>query len=221
MLLFKFISGYTQNEGHWCGAQEGRELLLSNLDDYSSLSVRVDYHPWNAPWKHVARQTMLLKEHYPDEPFGIVIASYSYGVGYGTKWYLRYLKDFGIDVEVGIFADGIFHAGPRFRWWRAVVGGYQIKLTDNLKSYYGFHQRVCRPMGCPPIVAPTTKCLGWEELHLPHERMDDSEQWQNKCVEIGVKMAKKFCPNKSLGPKGAPPSPAQERRRMYKLSDSI
>lgn len=215
MLLIKIFGGFTQNAGHWCGGQELREILLSSLDDYSSLSVRVDFHPWNDNFKHVARQTYLLRAHYPNEQFGILNFSYSYGAGCGTKRYLKYLRPFGLGVDVAVFADGIYHSALHVRWWHALFGSHPIRFGDNLKSYYGFYQEEARPMGCRPITASTTKCLGWQQLHLPHVEMDDSPEWKKKCVEVAVEQAKKFIRHKNLGPKGCPSSPAQERRLSF------
>ncbi len=214
MFIFKIISGFTQNPGHWNGSLNLREKVLSHLDDYSSLSIRVDYHTWHEDWKHNARQTMLLRDIYAEngEPFGVGIAAYSYGVGFGAKWYIHYLKEYGINVDCGVFADGIIHAGWHIRWWRALVGGYPIEFGDNLLAYHGFHQSVSRPMGCRPMTAPNTKCLSWNEVQLPHERMDDSVEWHKKSIQVAKELARKFVPHKNVGPRGCPPSPAQENR---------
>lgn len=211
MLLLDVIGGFKQSEEHANGCVELREKLLSNLDDFSALSVRVRFHEWNERFRTVARNAHLLRLRYPKpEPFGIVVFAFSWGVGNGLVQYAKALSRFGLKIQCAVLCDGIYRHWYPGGNWRAVVGGYRITLPPNVLTYYGFHQEISRPMGVKPVGEAT--CLGWEKLDYEHVEMDDSPEWHDRCIRTALEEVKSYVAGKV--PLEAPRSSAVESRLL-------
>lgn len=213
MLTVQIIGGFTQTEENWNGCLELKERILAHLDDYSSLSVRVRFDPWNANWTEIARQLHLQRLRYQREPFGIVVCAYSWGVGHGLVRFAKQLQRFGLRIDTAVICDGIY----RHWWsqyiaqWRAMVGGYEIRVPDNVQNVHGFFQRVSRPMGMKPVSSNTT-ILSWTQLTYEHVECDDAPEWHDLCAAVARDRATLYVPAKNGTPKGAPQTEATESR---------
>lgn len=188
MLICQLISGYTQTEENWNGVQELREQLLSELDDYSSLSVRIRLDTWDANFKAIARQLYMLRERYPKEPFVVVAFAYSWGVGNGLVKFAKHLDRFGIDIATAVISDGIYRHWFSLGNWRLLLGDTRIVLPANVLCVEGFYQETSYPMGRKPV-SERTQCVEWTKLRLPHVEMDDARPWRSRCVEVAKKQA--------------------------------
>jgi len=185
MLIVQCIGGFTQSEGTWNGVLQLKERLLSELDEYSGLAARVRFDPWSANWQQIARQMHLLRNYYTRERFVIVACAYSWGAGNGLKRFAAALDRYGLEIEVAILADGVFHSWlPRSLWFlefRGLCGLSRIRLPSNVRAMHGFYQRVGRPWGLKP--EGNGKCLSWTQLRLPHVEVDDSHEWHDQCAQ--------------------------------------
>jgi hypothetical protein len=188
MLIVQLISGFTQTEENWNGTQELREKLLAELDDYSSLSVRIRLDVWNAHWKAIARQVYMLRERYPQEPFVVVAFAYSWGVGNGLVKFAKYLDRFGIDIAHAVTADGVYRHWFSLGNWRALWGNARIAIPRNVLKIEGYYQETNRPRGLRPM-GDTTTCDPWTLLRLPHAEMDDARPWRQRCIEVAKQYA--------------------------------
>lgn len=192
MLVVQIISGFTQSEEQWDGTQELREKILAELDDYSSLSVRVRHSTWNDNHKATARQLYMLRERYPEEPFVVVVFCYSWGCGNGLVKLAKYLDKFGVDIAKAVLSDPVYRHWFSLGNWRAVMGDARIRIPNNVLSMEGFYQETgayrFEPRGRLPI-SDRTKCEPWIKLRLPHAEMDDARAWRNRCVEVAKEQA--------------------------------
>jgi pimeloyl-ACP methyl ester carboxylesterase len=186
MLTCQLISGFTQTQEQWNGVQELREKLLSELDDYSSLSVRVRLDTWNANWYEIARQLYMLRERYPEEPFVVVVFAYSWGCGHGLVKLAKYLDRFGVDIQKAVLSDPVYRHW--FLKWRALMGDARIRVPNNVLSMEGFYQTTDKPAGRLPV-SDLIKCEPWTKLRLPHAEMDDARAWRLRCVEVAKEQA--------------------------------
>lgn len=211
MILFDVIGGFGQDEEFDNGCTELCEKLRSNLDAYSQLSVRVRFNEWDSRWRRVARRAHLLRLRYPKpERFGIVAFCYSWGCGNGLVQYAKALQRFGLRIDCAVLCDPIYRHWYPLGDWRAMIGGYSITLPPNVLSYYGFFQRVSRPMGVKPH-GPAT-CLGWDQIGYEHIECDDSPEWHDKCVSVAIDEARTFVGQATETPAAAPTSEALESR---------
>lgn len=203
------IAGFTQNEGS-NGIVDLYERLLAELDEYSGLSVRVRFRRWNENWRAIARNYHVLRLRYPaPEPFIIVVNAYSYGVGHGLVWLASQLNRYGIDIELANSCDGVYCHWLPLGWWRAMIGGFRIKLPENIKEYHGFYQRKNRPQGYEPV---GSQQLSWTQLFVEHEWMDDETQWHKHCIRTAKDVCDKWLHGTRDLPSGAPISDATVRR---------
>jgi len=203
MLIVQLISGYTQTEEIWNGTQELREKIIAELDDYSSLSVRVRLGKWNDNWKEQARQLYMLRERYADEKFTVVVFAYSWGVGNGLVKFAKHLDRFGIDVQTAVVSDPIYRHWFIPRNLRVLWGDTRITLPPNVKAIEGYYQRTSQPMGRTPV-SSTAKCDPWTLLRLPHVEMDDARSWHRRCIEVAKEYAASSVGSKQNVPATAP-----------------
>lgn len=214
MLIVQCIGGFTQREGTWNGVLQLKERLLSELDEYSGLSVRVRFDPWSANWKQIARQMHLLRNQYAREPFVIVGCAFSWGAGNGIKRFAAALDRYGLEIEVAVLADGVFHSWlPRPLWFlelRAWLGMTRIKLPPNVRAMHGFYQRIGRPWGLEP--SGNGQRLSWTELRLPHVEVDDAVEWHDKCATVCLAAARLAVGAAQNVPADAPRTLALESR---------
>lgn len=211
MLIVQLISGFTQSEETWNGVQELREKLLSELDDYSSLSVRIRLDVWNSNWKAIARQFYMVRERYACEPFVVVAFCYSWGVGHGLVRLAKRLDRYGIDVEKAVVSDPVYR---HWAWpgnWRALYGDSRIVLPANVLSIEGYYQTTNRPAGRLPVSEKAT-CDPWTKLRLGHQEMDDARPWHRRCIEVAKEAAVKSVGTVSSVPAAAPASAALDTR---------
>jgi len=211
VLIIQTISGFTQHQGEWNGVQELRELVLSNLDAYSPLSVRVWYAPHNDNWEHRARQIYMLRERYrgSGDPFAVIVFAYSWGVGEGLRQLALHLARYEISIRHAVICDGVYKHWLFAGNWRALFGDTRIHLK-NVDLVDGFYQNVNKPHGREPFVDGGD--LGsWNEIHLPHEEMDSAYQWHNRCVEVAKRWVDIIVPNVTDVPENSP-GPAFESR---------
>lgn len=203
MLVVDVIGGLTQDLGTDNGAVECGEKLLASLDEYSSLSTRVYFNPWNANWKQIAYNRHLIRRRYYRDPYMHLVCPYSYGVGHGTVRFAEALDQYGLKIDMVVCSDGIY----RHWWmkWRSLYGNHAIHFPDNIVAYRGFHQEKTRPCGKKPTGKAI--CMGWDLLEVMHIEMDDHPAWHDACIEEALKMAG-LCCKKNRVPKGAPETPA-------------
>jgi hypothetical protein len=211
VLIIQLISGYTQTEENWNGVQELREKLLSELDDYSSLSVRIRLDAWNAKWPAIARQIYMLRERYSSEEFTVIAFAYSWGVGNGLMKFARNLDRFGVDIAKAVISDGIYRHWFSAGNWRALMGDARIVLPANVLSLEGFYQQTSIPMGRRPVSERAT-CDPWTKLRRPHVEMDDAQDWHRRCIEVAKEHAALSVGNVRNVPATAPASEATESR---------
>lgn len=211
MLIVQLISGFTQTEETWNGVQELREELLSELDEYSALSVRVRLNPWGANWYENARQIYMLRERYPKEPFTVIVFAYSWGVGSGLVNLAKYLDRFGVDIAKAVISDGIYRHWFTVGNWRLLWGDSRIVLPSNVLSIEGFYQETSTPMGRRPVSSVAT-CEPWMKLRLPHVEMDDARPWRQRCVAVAKHYAGLAVVSTQSVPIAAPVSEATESR---------
>lgn len=188
MLIVQIISGFTQSEEQWDGTQELREKILAELDDYSSLSVRVRHSVWNDNHKATARQLYMLRERYPEEPFVVVVFAYSWGCGNGLVKLAKYLDRFGVDIAKAVLSDPVYRHWFSLGNWRVLTGDARIKIPNNVLSLEGYYQETSIPMGREPV-SDLIKCDPWIKLRLPHAEMDDARAWRLRCVEVAKEQA--------------------------------
>lgn len=209
MLIVQLISGFTQTEQNWNGVQELREQLLSELDDYSSLSVRIRLDEWKANWKAIARQLYMLRERYPREPFIVVCFAYSWGVGHGLVKFAKYLDWYGVDVAHAVVSDPVYRHWFSPGNWRAIWGDSRIVIPRNILKIEGFYQETDKPRGRRPTSDQLT-CDPWTLLRRPHAEMDDARPWWERCIEVAKCKAAKAVGNPKMVPATAPKSEATE-----------
>lgn len=209
MLIVQLISGFTQSEENWNGVQELREKLLSELDDYSSLSVRVRLDVWNAHWYAIARQMYMLRERYPQEPFAVVAFAYSWGVGNGLVKLAKNLDRFGVDIAHAVVSDPVYRHWFSLGNWRALLGDSRIAIPANVLRIEGFHQETNIPQGRRPMSDRLT-CEPWTLLRRPHAEMDDARPWWERCVEVAKEQAAKAVGSPANVPATAPVSVATD-----------
>jgi hypothetical protein len=213
MLICQLISGFTQSEENWNGVQELREKLLSELDDYSTLAVRIRLDNWNADWKAIARQYYMLRERYRmDPPFVVIAFAYSWGVGNGLVKFAKYLDRYGIDIEIAVVSDPIYRHWFSLGNWRVALGDTRIALPANVRLIEGFYQTVNKPMGRQPV-SEVSPCKPWTKLRLPHQEMDDAWEWPGRCIEVAKEFTARAVGNPRNVPDTAPPSVAVEERK--------
>jgi hypothetical protein len=211
MLICQLISGFTQSEETWNGVQELREKLLSELDDYSSLSLRIRLDVWNANWRAIARQMYMLRERYPQEAFAVVVFAYSWGVGNGLVKLAKELSRYGVDIDQAVISDGIYRHRFSLGNWRAVLGDSRIVLPANVLSVQGFYQDISYPMGRQPV-SQRAKCHPWTRIILPHVEMDSSRNWHDRCIAVAKEAARRCVGPTSSVPVAAPASAALDSR---------
>ena len=203
------ISGWTQDEGQ-NGTTALHEKLLAALDDYSGLSVRIRSRRWNENWRAIALNYHALRLIYPKpEPFIIIVNAYSYGVGHGLTWLAKQLGRYNLEIEVANLCDGVYCHWLPIGWWRAMVGGFRIKLPENVKAYHGFYQRKNRPRGYEPIGSYQ---LTWTQMFVEHQWMDDETEWHNHCIEVCTSQVNKWVGGPKSLPQGSPVTLATESR---------
>jgi hypothetical protein len=185
MLVCQLISGYTQSDENWNGVHELREKLLSELDNYSSLSVRIRLDTWNSNWRGIARQLYMLRERYDEEPFAVVVFAYSWGVGHGLVKLAKYLNRYGVNIDHAVLSDGIYRHWFSAGNWRVLVGKPPILLPPNIIRVDGFYQETSWPSGVKPV-GPIEH---WELVQLPHIEMDDSKKWHTRCIQVAKQAA--------------------------------
>lgn len=212
MLVVQLISGYTQTEATWNGVQELREKLLSELDEYSALSVRVRLDIWHANWRAVARQLYMLKQRYHRDPFAVIVFAYSWGVGNGLARLAKQLDRFGIDIDHAVIADGVYRHWLTVGNWRAILGDARIVLPANVKRIEGFYQETSYPMGRRPV-SGSAHCEPWTKLRVPHVEMDDANEWHDRCLAVASEQARLHVGSVRSVPKNSPESVATEVRK--------
>lgn len=212
MLIIQLISGFTQSEKAWNGVQELREKLLSELDDYSSLSVRIRLDEWSANWRAIARQMYMLRERYPQEPLTVLVFAYSWGVGNGLVQLARQLNRFGIDIETAVISDGVYRHWFSLGNWRVILGDRRIVLPANVLSVQGFHQETSYPMGRQPLLANGKQCDPWTKIRLEHVEMDGSRDWHRRCIRVTKDAATRLVGGITSVPAAAPASAALDSR---------
>lgn len=212
MLTIQLISGYQQTEQNWNGVMELREKLISELDNYSTLAVRIRYSEWNADWKAAARHLYMLRERYPaDQPFVVIAFCYSWGVGNGLVRFAKRCDYFGIDIAHAVISDGIYRHWFSPGNWRVALGDHRIMLPHNVLKIEGFHQETSIPMGKLPVSDRAT-ANPWIKLRLPHIEMDDARPWHNRCIEVAKECVADVVGSPRNVPEQAPPSEAVESR---------
>lgn len=207
MLIVQLISGFTQTEENWNGVHELREKLLAELDDYSSLSVRVRLGEWHDNWYAAARQVYMLRERYPDEPFVVVCFAYSWGVGNGLTKFAKYLDRFGVDIAHAVVSDPVYRHWFTPGNWRAMWGDRRIAIPSNVHRIEGFHQRTDLPHGRQPM-GDHVRCDPWILLRRPHAEMDDARPWWARCIEVAKQQAELSVGSPQNVPASAPKSEA-------------
>ena len=214
MLMVQCIGGFTQTEDEWNGVMQIKERLLSELDEYSALSVRVSFKPWNAEWGRIAKRMHLLRNRYSRERFVVVVCAYSWGAGNGLKKLADQLARYDIEIEVVVMSDGVYHSWwlPKSLWFLEVraLFGLAIRLPTNVKAVHGFAQTESRPRGVKPT--GNGKILSWTEVVRPHAEMDDLPEWHDKCASVALVAAKLAVGTPQSVPANAPPSLALESR---------
>lgn len=219
MLIVQLISGYTQTEERWNGTQELREKVIAELDDYSSLSVRVRLGKWNDDWRENARQLYMLRERYADEKFTVIVFAYSWGVGHGLVNFAKQLDRFGIDVAHAVVSDPIYRHWFTPGNWRLLWGDRRIQMPPNVKVIEGFHQKTSQPMGRQPV-SDVAKCDPWVLLRLEHVEMDDARPWRQRCIEVAKEAAALAVGSTQNVPATAPKSEATETMERVSSPDS-
>jgi hypothetical protein len=214
MLIVFNIGGLTQGDDRWHGMNELDEKIRSALDDYSGLSVRVHYYGWNVNWREIACKTKLLRNRYPPpEPFIIVVNAYSYGVGWGLRQLAKQLARKNLNIKIANTCDGIMRDWQKWLGaWRAMAGGFAIRLPQNVLAYNGFYQDVSRPSGVQPI---GSTCLSWTNLKVEHTLADDEPEFHELAIKVCIEQAK-LATRVEVIPVGAPESAATESRLSQK-----
>jgi pimeloyl-ACP methyl ester carboxylesterase len=207
MLIVQLISGFTQSEEQWNGVQELREKLLSELDDYSSLSVRIRLDVWKSDWYAIARQIYMLRERYPQEPFRVVAFAYSWGVGNGLVRLAKNLDRFGVDIDHAVVSDPVYRHWFSPGNWRAMWGDRRIVIPANVQRMEGFYQTTDKPHGRRPVSDRLT-CEPWTLLRRPHAEMDDARPWWERCIEVAKEQAAMAVGSPKNVPATAPESAA-------------
>jgi hypothetical protein len=210
MLNIRIIGGYTQTEGRETGCFKLEEKLLATLDDYSPLSVRVRFSPWNDNWKDVAARLNALKEKYEADPFGLVVCAYSWGVGHGLVKLAKALTPYGITVDAAVTSDGIYRHWFSPGNWRVAIGDSRIHFPDNVMETTPFRQTQSIPAGRG--IATTQQMFPTTTLRYSHELMDDAPEWHRKCIQVVKEKLAIFVPSKADVPINAPVTPATEKR---------
>jgi hypothetical protein len=219
MLEIPIISGFTQSDKNWNGCHELREIVLSELDRYSGLSVRPRLYRWNENFAHIARQIHLRRLRYHREPFGVICFAYSFGAGNGLVKLAKQLKRYGIEIDTAVLSDGVYHSWlPTSLWFlelRALLGLSRIRIPPSVQKVIAFHQEVSRPMGKLPIASPVQLNVerDWRQLELPHVEMDDALEFHAECVQVAADAATRFVRQPGAIPIGAPESEATEIRK--------
>ena len=214
MLFVENISGFTQDVSD-NGIIELHEKILASMDDYSPLAVRVRARRHNENWKAIALNYHMLRRKYPEpEPFVIVVNAYSYGVGHGLTRFARQLNRYGLRINHATLCDGVYYHWHPLGWWRALIGNSRVQIPNNVDQFYAFYQRKNIPQGRQPMFNEvTTKRLGWEELHVEHQWMDDEIQWHNYCIKTVKELARRAVRGGSNSvPTGSPETAATESR---------
>ncbi|MEW4451286.1 hypothetical protein AB1L30_01245 [Bremerella sp. JC817] len=195
LLIHTAISGFTQSVGKWNGILDLTEKLREQFCD--GVRSRIHYYPWNANFAEVAEYYWALGDKYGVRPI-LGIYAYSWGAGRGAMTLARQLNRRGLVVRVMVLADPVYH--HPFAPWRAfrtwclpIVGEPVIRVPDNVREVYSFHQVQNRPGGHKLISAGRA---GGAFIHprvllrYDHQYMDNAPEFHNLVLEEARKLCK-------------------------------
>lgn len=195
LLIHTAISGFTQNVGKWNGILDLTEKLREQFCD--GVRSRVHYYPWHANFAHVAEYYFALGEKYGTRPI-LGVYAYSWGAGRGAMTLARQLKRRGMLVRVMVLSDPVYHHA--FAPWRAlrawclpIIGEQVIRVPDNVKEVYHFHQNQNRPGGHKLISGGQA---GGAFIHprqllaYDHQYMDNAPEFHALALEEAAKLCK-------------------------------
>jgi len=183
---FICISGFQQTEakrpGTWTLAEKLRAAGFSEGG-----RLRVSHHRWNADWAAQAAEISNISQHY-GEHARIAVFAYSWGAGYGAMQLAWQLNRRGFDVDKCVLSDPVYrHPWAIFRWLALAGGsGYSqfhwmappvIRLPDNVREAWVFHQCLNRPAGHRVVPADDTLLHPARLVNRVHGEMDEAPEF--------------------------------------------
>lgn len=178
--------------GLWQEANEPVGLLklfgeILGMPEANKVGTRVEIRPHDADFAKFAEKIRLLSSSYPK----VYIYCYSWGGGHGTfgrKGLARELGKRGIDVELVIASDIVYHGWPGFRWIQWRIPHKKISVPANVKWIAPwFRQKQDYPRGHDLVAEnPSATTIGMPTV-LPrgHAFMDEAPKfWEAVLANI-------------------------------------
>lgn len=170
--------------GLWQEADEPVGLLrlfgeILEMPEANQIGTRVEIRPHDADFSKFAEKIFLLSSSEPK----VYIYCYSWGGGHGTfgrRGLARELKKRGIQVELVIASDIVYHGWPGFRWIQWRIPYKKIKVPANVKWVSPwFRQEIDYPRGHDLVAEdPTTTTIATPTvLSRGHRYMDEASQF--------------------------------------------
>ena len=170
--------------GLWQEASEPVGLLrlfgqILEMPEANQIGTRVEIRPHDADFSKFAEKIHLLSGPDPK----VYIYCYSWGGGHGAfgrKGLARELGKRGIEVELVIACDIVYHGWPGFRWIQWRVPYKKITIPANVKSVWPwFVQQEDYPRGHDLVAEdPASTIISTAiVLHRGHKYMDEAPQF--------------------------------------------
>jgi hypothetical protein len=193
MIIHQCISGFTQNVHQIHGILKLSERMRrpeSGVVD--CCHRRLYFNRWNDDWKKIA-------EHYWNvadlhlESLTICVYAYSWGAGWGAMQLARHLKRFEMKVRVMVLCDPVYRNPHWYLKWLSLVHRDSsfspvIRVPDNVREVFHFHQRVNVPSGHKLVGTGETLIRPPIELRRIHQKMDDSWEFHGLSLSIAKKV---------------------------------
>lgn len=183
--FFIVRSGFLQNKG---SAGNGMVKLAAALDHIfggGEKGTRVELEAWKDDPDATAE--FIYRLGRKDVSPNIVLAFYSWGVGYGLAPLCRGLMRRGLRVHTAIVCDGVYYRWGR--WWRAmtrsIVGvPIRIEVPRNVDRVIQFRQHTNRPAGHDLVLRGSQTTFEEHVLPIRHQAMDNAPRFHDRVLRV-------------------------------------
>lgn len=179
---FIIVSGFTQQK--WAKHGNGSTKIYKNVRELLSGVGNIEFAllEWHEDPEGYAR---FVAQHWkPGDK--VVIAGYSYGVGFWARKFLKTLARIAPHIKV----DALIVCDPVLRYMLFILRPLsllrlKIKLeTGNIKRVIHFYQLVNRPGGHRLVLDSDVNYTGPIELDHPHVKIDNSVEYHDAVLGV-------------------------------------
>lgn len=172
------ISGFTQKEGSATGCHRLWEQLHSM---FAAPDTHVALREWDSDWRQFAEHIRVSSVDSPT----ILVASYSWGAGYGLVNLAKHLKRRSKFISCAVLSDPVYCHPVWAMRWLAMLDWRPITIPSNVHDVRWFFQRENRPRAYR--LRPERKSLncirdGLEITGVDHQGMDDLEAFHDEAL---------------------------------------